>query len=226
MPEQLTLNLPIKTSRDRGDFFVSAPNALALARLEDTAQWAGGKLALVGPEGSGKTHLAHVWADTVGGRVLDVASLATADIAAIRSPVAVELDPPEDLAPEAEESLFHLHNHLTASGLPMLFVSRLPPARWRLSLPDLESRMSATDVVRIEPPDDALLAAVLIKLFADRQLQVAPSLIAWLTARMDRSFAEAQRIVAKLDAAAMSEGRSVNRALAQRVLDSGASEKR
>ena len=108
---------------------------------------------------------------------------------------------------------------MAAKHLPLLLIARTPPSRWPLALPDLQSRMEATDIVQIAPPDDALLAAVLVKLFTDRQLRVAPALIDWLTKRMDRSFAEAQRLVAEIDAAALSEGRAVTRTLAQRILD-------
>lgn len=219
MAEQLTFDLPVRTSRDRGDFFVSEANRLAVARLEDTGSWPGGKLALVGPEGSGKSHLAHVWAEVEGGEVVTPEALVGRDIAGIDHAVAVDVTATDRRGAVAEETLFHLHNHMAAQGLPLLMVARTPPARWDVALPDLKSRMQATDVVEIGPPDDALLAAVLVKLFADRQLQVAPAVIAWLTARMDRSFAGAQSLVAALDEAALAEGRAVTTALARRVMD-------
>lgn len=217
MPEQLIFDLPVRTSLERGDFFISDANALAVARLEDVSTWTSGKMALVGPEGAGKSHLGHVWADAEGGRLVELATLEAAGVVEIAAPLAVEV--PESPTAEEEQVLFHLHNHMAASGLPLLLIARLPPSRWPLKLPDLKSRMEATEIVQIDPPDDALLAAVLVKLFADRQLRVAPSLISWLTKRMDRSFAEAQRLVAGIDAAALAEGRAVTRKLAQRILD-------
>ena len=219
MTRQLVFDLPVKTSRDRGDFFVSDANAMAVARLEDTAGWTRGKLALVGPEGAGKSHLAHVWAEAEGGRVLDMAALTGLDVTGVATPLAIEVADTAALPPEVEEALFHLHNHLASTGLPFLLVARRAPARWAVVLPDLKSRLEAIEVVHIDEPDDALLSAVLVKLFADRQVEVSPNLIAWLVARIDRSFAAAQRAVARLDAAALAEKRPVTRDLARRALD-------
>lgn len=217
MAEQLIFDLPVRESRARGDFFVSAANRMAVARLDATGNWPNGKLVLVGPEGAGKSHLAEVWAEAEGATRLHPADLAALDVPAIDSPVA--LDPIEGLTAAGEEPLFHLHNHLVGARHPFLLVARTPPSSWPLALPDLKSRMSASDLVRIEPPDDALLAAVLVKLFADRQLAVAPEIIGWLAARIERSFAEAARVVAALDAAALAEGRAVTRPFARRILD-------
>lgn len=217
MPEQLTFDLPVRTSLERGDFFVSDANALAVARLEDISTWTSNKMVLAGPEGAGKTHLGHVWAEAQGGALLALGDLEEKEVVHLSTALAVDV--PETLHPQAEQTLFHLHNHMAASALPLLMIARVPPARWALALPDLKSRMEATDVVQIAAPDDALLAAVLVKLFADRQLRVSPALINWLTKRMDRSFAEANRIVSGIDAAALSEGGAVTRKLAQRILD-------
>lgn len=219
MAEQLTFDLPVKVSRDRGDFFVSGANALAVARLEDTGGWTQGKLALAGPEGAGKSHLAHVWAEAEGGRVMSLEDVADLDVAGVATALAVEIWETQGFAAEAEEALFHLHNHMAAAGLPLLLVAREAPARWAVALPDLKSRLEATEVIRIDEPDDALLSAVLVKLFADRQLQVAPDVIGYVAARMERSFAEAQALVAALDEAALAERRPITRTLAQRVLD-------
>ena len=217
MPEQLTFDLPVRASLERGDFFVSDANALAVSRLEDVSTWTSGKMVLVGPKGAGKSHLGHVWADAQDGTLVELGTLEASGVVQHAAPLAVEI--PEAPSATEEQVLFHLHNHMASSQHLLLLIARLPPSRWPLNLPDLKSRMEATEVVQIEPPDDALLAAVLVKLFADRQLHVAPSLIEWLTKRMDRSFAEAQRLVAAIDAAALAEGRAVSRTLAQRILD-------
>lgn len=219
MAKQLTFDLLVKVSRDRGDFFVSSANALAVARLEDTAHWTRGKLALAGPEGSGKSHLAHVWAEAESGRVLHLSEVPDLDVTGVDTALALEMPGDAEFPAETEEALFHLHNHMAAAGLALLLVAREAPARWPVALPDLKSRLEATEVVRIEEPDDALLTAVLVKLFADRQLQVAPDVIGYVAARMERSFAEAQELVAALDVAALAERRRITRALAQQVLD-------
>ncbi|MGI9390761.1 MAG: HdaA/DnaA family protein, partial [Boseongicola sp.] len=118
-----------------------------------------------------------------------------------------------------EESLLHLHNHMAHTGLALLLTAQTPPSRWEFELPDLASRMQASDVVKIDPPDDALLAAMLVKLFEDRQLGVSPELIQWLVNRCERSFASIQSVVAALDTAALSEKRAITRQLAADVLD-------
>ena len=217
MAQQLILNLPVRTSLDRGDFFVSEVNQLALARLEETATWPNGKMVLVGPEGSGKTHLAHIWAEQEGAHLIQPPDLERLDIGSIEESVA--LDDADRIEGSAERALLHLHNQVAASGHCLLLTARRAPRYWKVGLPDLRSRMEATDVVRIDAPDEALLAAVLMKLFADRQNAVTPSAISWLTRHMDRSFAEAQRIVAAIDARALAERRKVTRDLAAEVLD-------
>lgn len=217
MAGQLTFDLPVKASRDRGDFFVSEANELAVARLDDPASWPDGKLVLVGPPGSGKSHLAAIWAEEHGTWPERPVDLVMSIIPKIDGARVIEIDGP--MTSDEEEMLFHLHNHMVAHGLPLLLVAREAPSRWPLTLPDLKSRMEATDVVGIGPPDDALLAAVLVKLFADRQLQVPPAVIEWLTTRMDRSFAEAQELVRLLDETALSERRNITQKLARQVLD-------
>ena len=217
MAQQLILDLPVRTSLDRGDFFVSEVNQLALARLEKPATWPDGKLVLVGPESAGKTHLAHIWAEQEGARLMRPPDLEGLDIGAFDGSLA--LDDADRIEGSAERALLHLHNHVAASGHCLLLTARRAPRHWNVGLPDLRSRMEATDVVRIDAPDEALLAAVLMKLFADRQNAVTPSAISWLSRHMDRSFAEAQRIVAAIDARALAERRKVTRDLAAEVLD-------
>lgn len=217
MAHQLTFDLPVKVSRDRGNFFVSEANRLAVARLDAPEIWPNGKLVLTGPTGAGKSHLARIWAEDRETEPMTPADLEGLDIPGIDGPRAIEID--GRLSAREEELVFHLHNHMAASGLPLLFVARDAPARWSIALPDLRSRLEATDIVRIDEPDDALLSAVVLKLFSDRQVQVSPRLVAWLIARIDRSFESAQRVVAQLDAAALAAKKPVTRDFARRVLD-------
>ena len=126
----------------------------------------------------------------------------------------------EALPREAEPALFHLHNHLLATGGRLLLTSDRPPARWEIRLPDLASRMQATAVVRLGAPDDALLEALLAKQFADRQLFPGPGVLAWIARRVERSHAAVAVAVASLDRASLAEGRRVSLPLARRVLDS------
>ncbi|WP_050523667.1 P-loop NTPase family protein [Pseudorhodobacter wandonensis] len=221
MTRQLVLDLPHRTALGRGDFFVSSTNAQALAALDAWRDWPGGKMVLIGPPASGKTHLAHVWANASRAALHPACELATADIAALGAKPAVVVEDCEVLPrhPNAQEALFHLHNLLAAKGAALLMTAASAPRDWGLTLADLQSRVQAASVTRLEAPDDPLLSAVLIKLFADRQITVSPTLIAYLLPRMERSFAAARALVAKLDAEALARGTGVSRALAATVLD-------
>ena len=221
MPEQLSFRLPARPALGRGDFFISPANAAAVELVSTEAAWPAGKLALVGAEGAGKTHLVHVWAAETGARIVVAADLPAADLPALTAATRVAVEDMDRAAGDraTEDALFHLHNLLQAAQGRLLLTGRTPPARWTLALPDLRSRLAATATAALDPPDDALLAAVLVKLFADRGIAVAPPLVAYLLPRIDRSFAAAQDVVERLDRAALSEGRAVTRALAQRLLD-------
>lgn len=211
---QLAFDLPGRVAFAREDFFVSPSNTQALAAIDAHSTWPSGKMLIVGPAGSGKSHLAHLWAAMVGGAVLQGAQIAQADLTAL--PQAMAVDDADHLV--AEAAMFHLHNIVTQSGT-LLLTATTPPRDWGLQLPDLFSRMQATAITRLDAPDDALLAAVLVKQFADRQIVVQPSLITYLVTRMDRSLRAAQTLVARLDARALAAGRPVTRALAADVLE-------
>ena len=220
MPQQLNLTLPVRTALGRDDFFVSPANAMALALIESWPDWSGGKLLLSGPPGAGKTHLAHVWAALSGATIHAARDLAEVDIPALaQGPVAIEDVPEIADDPKAQTALFHLHNLVLAEGHSLLLSGHGDPAHWGLTLPDLKSRMQGTTVARLEEPDDTLLAVILAKLFADRQITPHPDLIPYLVGRMDRSFEAARHIVDRLDTLSLSEQRPLTRALARRVLD-------
>lgn len=221
MDRQLTLDLPVRPARGRDDFFVSPVNAMAVAQVERWRDWPQGKLMLIGPEGAGKTHLTHVWAELAAATVIDAATLAQADLPALASIGAVAVDGVDRIVGIAasEAALFHLHNLALAEGGALLFTARRPPRDWPPGLPDLASRMQGTATALLDPPDDALLSAVLVKLFADRQLSVPPALIGYLVGRMERSFAAAAGIVARIDREALATGRKPGLKLARELLD-------
>ncbi|NDR56028.1 chromosomal replication initiator DnaA [Aliiruegeria sabulilitoris] len=217
MSEQLNLDLPVRSATGREDFFLSPGNALAVAEIDRWRDWQAGKLALIGPEGSGKTHLTHVWASDAGAEILSAREV----VGWQPKPgnFAIE-DVPEIVGDaEAERALFHLHNFVLAEGGRLLVSGIEPPALWQIELPDLASRMRGTPSARLEPPDDPLLQALLYKLFNDRQITPQPSLVPWLLKRMDRSFAEAGRIVAALDSRALATGRPIGPKLAAELLE-------
>ena len=220
MATQLGFDLPVRPALGRDDFLVAPSNAVALAMMDDWPNWAKHKLALTGPAGAGKTHLAHVWADATGARIVAARDLAGSDIEDLsRTPVAVE--DVDEIATDAaaQIALFHLHNLMAAAAVPLLMTGTTPPRHWALSLPDLQSRVDAAGHARLDPPDDTLLAAVLAKLFADRQLVPKPDVIPYLLNHMDRSFAAARDMVSALDASSLAQKRALTRAFAAQVLD-------
>ncbi|TCP62185.1 hypothetical protein EV663_10228 [Rhodovulum bhavnagarense] len=221
MAHQLTLDLPGRPARGRSDFFVSPTNALGVAQIDDWRDWPQGKLLLIGPEGAGKTHLAHVWAEQAGAAVIEAQALAGAELPALAATGAIAVDGADRVAGvrALEEALFHLHNLTLAEGGAFLMTARIPAAGWPLILPDLASRIQGTALAQLAPPDDTLLSAVLVKLFADRQLAVPPALIPYLVERMERSFSAAQRIVAMIDHEALATGRKPGVKLAREILD-------
>lgn len=221
MIRQLAFDLPAREAFRREDFFVSPANATALAAIDGWQGWPGGKMLLVGPKGSGKTHLARLWAAEAGAAVISGADLQAADLPALAAHGAVAVEDAEAVAGHgaAEAAFFHLHNLVVQSG-HLLVTATTPPRDWGLCLPDLASRLQAAALTRLDAPDDALLSAVLIKLFADRQIVVPPTLIPYLVLRMERSIDAARALVAALDARALAEGRPITRQLAADLLDS------
>ena len=220
MTRQLAFDLTAREAFRREDFFTSPANAHALAVLDGWRDWPGGKMLLVGPAGSGKTHLAHLWAEDSGAVMVAAADLPGADLPRLAGAGAVAVEDAEAVAgiPDAEVALFHLHNLVVQRG-SLLMTARTPARDWGLALPDLKSRVDAASVARLAPPDDALLSAVLVKLFADRQTTVPPALIPWLVARMERSIDAARVLVAAMDARALAEGKPISRAMAEGLLD-------
>ncbi len=216
MTRQLAFDLPGLQALTREHFFVAPSNALALQTVDAWRDWPGRKLLLVGPEGAGKTHLAHIWAALADAVILPAETLAVADIASLAGRAVVVEN--ADRIGAAEAQLFHLHNLATTSGA-LLLTARTPPRDWGLTLPDLTSRMQATPLARLDAPDDALLSAVLVKLFADRQVAVPATLIPYLISRMPRSIGAARALVTALDAEALAAGRPITRSLAGAALD-------
>lgn len=217
---QLPLDLPANAAMGARDFVTAPSNAAALALVEawpDWPEWSGpGRaLAIHGPPGCGKTHLGHIFRARAesSGRPVRHLPAPGAPPETARGAVVI-LDEPrfEDVA------FFHFLNRLRGEGGDLLLLSRDAPARWPVALPDLASRLKAIPAVAVAPPDDALLGAVLAKHFADRQIAVAPEVIDYLLRQMERSFAAAADLAARLDRAALAEGRAITVPLARRIL--------
>ena len=219
MSEQLNFDLPTKPALGRYDFFVSPANALAVALIDTWADWPQGKLLLYGPEGSGKSHLAHVWAAQSGARIVKAAMLKEEEVPPLASTHLAVEDVHEILGDmAAETTLFHLHNLALSDGRKLLFTGQGAPKTWGFALADLQSRLTGTHQVALTQPDDALLLAVLAKLFADRQISPRPDVIPYLVGQIDRSFIAAAEIVDCLDQGSLAEKRNLTRAFAAQVL--------
>ena len=219
-PRQLALALDHAESYAREDFLAGPCNASALALIDAWPDWPAYAMALIGPEGSGKTHLATIWAAAAGARVVSGRTLGEIDLPAALSTGALVV---EDAAATADErALFHLINLAREENAFVLFTACSAPSIWRLAMPDLVSRLRTLPAVTLEPPDDAMLRAVLVKLAADRQLPLEESVVSYLLTRIERSFAAARTAVIALDKEALRQGRPPSRALAGELFRDGA----
>jgi chromosomal replication initiation ATPase DnaA len=212
---QLAIDLPYLPALGRADFLVSGCNADAVARIECWPDWPGRVLVLHGPPRSGKTHLARLWCGHSGAALVRGAALRDEAPPALAAAGGAAVDDAEE-APE--EALLHLHNCCVEAGAALLVLARAAPAQWPFGLPDLASRLRAAPAAAIGPPDDALLAARLVKHFADRGMRVAPGVIRFAVRRMERSFAAAAALAALLDRMALGAGGPVGIALVRRAL--------
>jgi chromosomal replication initiation ATPase DnaA len=212
-PTQLALALDHAESLAREDFLSGPSNAAALALIERWPDWPSRTVLLRGPEGSGKSHLAAIWARESGARTLSPRALQGSDVPIALATGALVLD---NLAEGRfdEAAMFHLLNLAREERAYVLITARSAPSAWRIQVADLSSRLRALPVVALASPDDALFRAVLVKLFADRQLAVDESLVSFLTIRIERSFAAARTAVERLDREALRLQRPVTRALA------------
>lgn len=211
---QLVLDLGHDASYAREDFIRGEANATALALIDRWPDWPDRAVVVVGPEGSGKSHLAAIWAARSGAHGIAAAALGAADLPDLLAPGALVI---ENLGPGDgldERALFHLLNLVREERASLLITARSLPAGWTLQTPDLASRLRALPVVSLAPPDERLLRALLIKLAADRQLDLDDSVVNYLIVRVERSFAGVQQAIARLDHAAMQQKRPVTRALA------------
>jgi chromosomal replication initiation ATPase DnaA len=212
-PRQLVLELDHAVSFAREDFLRGPSNATALALVERWPDWPDRIMALVGPEGSGKSHLAAIWAQATGARVLAAKLL---DETVLPGALATGALVVEDLEREGldERALFHLINLAREEAACVLLTARTSPAGFEVAIRDLHSRLRALPSVALAPPDDVLLRSLIVKLAADRQLAVDEALVNYLANRIERSFAAAHSAVVRLDEEAMRQHRPVTRALA------------
>jgi chromosomal replication initiation ATPase DnaA len=221
MGSQLAFDLEPAENFSRDDFIRGAGNAAALDLVDSWPDWPARAVAIVGPEGAGKSHLAAIWADAAGARRLASRALDESAVPAALATGALALECGAVDADLDERALFHLLNLVKEQLGFLLLTARTAPAAWPIGLPDLASRLRAVPVVTLAAPDDAMLRAVLVKLFADRQIAVDEALISYLVVRIERSFAAARSTVATLDREALRRQRPVTRALAGEILGGG-----
>jgi len=216
-PRQLAFSLPHAESLSRDNFLEGPDNAAGLALIDAWPEWPNRIMWLAGPDGSGKSHLAAIWAAEAGARSTTAHALTAASVPGALATGALVV---EDLKAGDfdERALFHLMNLAREDGAFVLFTGREAPASLQIELPDLRSRLRAVPVVSLLPPDDQLFRGLIVKFCADRQLTVDESVVSYLATRLERSSAAARQAVELLDSEALRLGRPVTRALAAELL--------
>ncbi|WP_230531080.1 P-loop NTPase family protein [Microvirga roseola] len=216
-PKQLAFDLALEPRFGPEDFLVSPSNERAYGLIESWPDWPDNILLLTGPRGCGKSHLAAIWATNAHAWTIDAVEIARDQVPHLVSNGALAIED-MDRAERDEAALFHLLNLAREKKAYVLITCETPPDRWGLRTPDLLSRLRLAPGVAVEAPDDALLKAVLVKLFVDRQLVVDTSVVDYIALRIERSLAKASEVVALLDKEALSRGRRISRAMAAEIL--------
>jgi chromosomal replication initiation ATPase DnaA len=216
-PRQLAFALPHAESLTRDNFLEGPANEAALALIERWPDWPNRIMWLAGEEGAGKSHLASIWAERSGARVVSAHALTAASVPNALATGALVV---EDLRGDGfdERALFHLMNLAREDAAFVLMTARVPPSAFDIELRDLHSRLRAVPVVSLAPPDDLLFRALIVKFCADRQMAVDENLVGYLASRIERSYAAARQAVELLDSEALRLGRPVTRALAAELL--------
>lgn len=213
---QLALDLGHRPAFGREDFLVAPGNQDAVEWIDRWPAWPGHVLALFGPAGCGKSHLAQVFALRAQAVAIAAPDLTTDAVGALLAKYKAFLVEEGDACDE--RALFHLFNGVRESKGTLLLTGREPPARWATELADLKSRLSSIPAVPIAPPDDAMMEAVLVKLFSDRQLSISPDVIAYVLRRIDRSFAAARHLVATADKESLAGKRPITIPLMKTII--------
>lgn len=215
--QQLALDLPHRPALGREDFLVTQSNAAAVALIDQWPNWPSYGAIIVGPPGSGKSHLVEVWRQKSHAQFCTSDSLTIEAIPVLLTsgPLAIEITA-QSAWPE--RAIFHALNFAKQEGRNLLFTSDQPLSDWPITIPDLASRLNALPRVMIGQPDDALLRGVLVKLFYDRQIAVDEATLNYMLLRMPRSLQAARNIVADIDQQALAEKAEITRPFVARIL--------
>jgi chromosomal replication initiation ATPase DnaA len=220
---QLALDLPVAPRLSAEDFLVGPSNEAAYALIEAWPDWPDSVLVLIGPEGSGKSHLAAIWSGRAGALRTEAEAITAARVPELAATSALLIED-ADCGRLDEAALFHLLNLVRARSGAVTITARHAPDAWGLVTPDLLSRLRLAPSARIQPPDEALLKSVLVKHFVDRQLIVDTGVIDAIALRIPRAFAAARAVVEAIDRAALERGRRVTRALGAEFAEAIAAE--
>jgi chromosomal replication initiation ATPase DnaA len=216
-PQQLVLDLPLRAALGRDDFLLTNANAAAVALIDQWPKWPSHGAILVGPEGAGKSHLAQVWLKKSGAQIIDAIYLKSENIPQLLNKNALCIENLESKSFD-ENALFHALNLARQEHGFILMTARQSPLNFDIKLPDLRSRLNALPIVHILSPDDQLLRGVLVKLFADRQINVDEALINFMILRMPRSLAAARQLVEYIDTQALIEKAEITRTFVSKLL--------
>ena len=222
-PAQIPLDLGHRPALGRDDFLVMPSNELAVEVIDNWPDWRAPAVAIVGPPGSGKSHLCQVWRATTGAAEVTAAALSEREppelIGEASCCVVDDMEAAIDGNAELQRHLFHLYNMMRERSGYLLVSGRSAPARWNVALPDLRSRLSTLPVFELGAPDDMLIEAVLVKMFADRQLKISPEVLRYILPRMERSFESARALVTAIDSFSLEQRRDITIPLVRDVLE-------
>ena len=220
MNRQLIFDLPYRPALDRQDFLVAESNAEAVALIDSWPDWNDPVQAIIGDKACGKSHLAAVWAAKTRARYISASALVDDNLADLMDCSALVVDDLEKLPPTSEPVLFHMINHARQAGNSLLLCSARPLTKLPVGLPDLASRLAAIICARILPPCDVLMAAVLVKLFEDRQLKVSENVVNYVVPRFERSFFAINQLVSHIDEITLKQKRAITVPLVSDILAS------
>lgn len=218
MTRQMSLDLGHRAAFGREDFLVAPSNRDAVAWLDLWPNWPSSAIVVYGPEACGKTHLAEVWRARSNARMVTAAEIAGRDAPSLADGASALVIEEADRVAD-ERALLHLFNYVVGQGGSLLLTAATAPTHWTIKLADLRSRLAALPAIAVGAPDDALIEAVMVKQFSDRQIRVQPDVIAYLLPRLERSLASVRAVVAALDATALAERRPITVPLARQVLE-------